>query len=260
MKSKQKPKFLLVLLVFMAILMGTASITEAVPVRISADVLGGLSSYDSDTDGFGLILENYDLGAVDLDLTGILLNVTTTNISGSSWIRVVGGDRWNINDDKGSITYSFNQPVSFHFSTGGGSSGPFTGVEVIVDDGELTEFTGSPGSFTFFNPNPVDPNLTVGANFIQNISDTPGYPGDAISQGFAYGATSGVTTLTMTQDDLTIYGGEGLFKPSGDFHAWIDLPNPVPEPTTIALLGIGLVGLAGGAVRKKRKKRVVEKN
>ncbi|RKZ34548.1 MAG: PEP-CTERM sorting domain-containing protein, partial [Gammaproteobacteria bacterium] len=45
------------------------------------------------------------------------------------------------------------------------------------------------------------------------------------------------------------------FQPSGDFHAWIEVADSgeaaVPEPTTLALLGLGLAGFGFRARKKK---------
>ena len=49
--------------------------------------------------------------------------------------------------------------------------------------------------------------------------------------------------VTLAKSSLSIDGGD-LPPPH---------PNVVPEPSTIALLGIGLAGLGGGYLRRRRK-------
>lgn len=86
---------------------------------------------------------------------------------------------------------------------------------------------------------------------------------------------SGTDTLVLTlnpgdsyviEGDWTMDGGAFWDNP-GDSFADLDLfsvsltitevlniSNPIPEPGTLALLGLGLVGLGGAVIRKRRKK------
>ena len=239
------------LLAFVAVVSLLPLPAAAVPVRISADTLlpGG---YDSDVDDFGVIVSGFDLGSVQPGLAGVLLNVTAINDAGDSRIHVDAGSRWNISEGRGSLRYTFSSAVAFHFSTGASAAGPFAGTDVIFTDGELLTFSGDPGNFTFFNPDPVDDDLLVGSNFVHNLSTSPGVDGP-IRQRQSYGSTTGLTKLTMTHDDLTTGcsggGCEGGFHPSGGWHGWVDVAEPVNAPSAVALLLSGtFLGL-----RKRRR-------
>jgi len=94
----------------------------------------------------------------------------------------------------------------------------------------LTPFNGAPDPNGQFSP--LEP-LGIG------------FAGTAMSVSFA-----GVQNQ-IAFDDVTF----GAVIPGGNGEE-----APIPEPATVALLGIGLVGLAGAEVRRRRKKKSVDKS
>ncbi len=76
-----------------------------------------------------------------------------------------------------------------------------------------------------------------------------GAGGGTQSTSGKFSASHGVTTVGFA---LAVHLGDVAGVNGGT--------DPVPEPTTVALLGIGLAGLAGAEIRRRRKKNTVGKS
>lgn len=84
---------------------------------------------------------------------------------------------------------------------------------------------------------------------------------DVFNKTFPIGVFQRFTTdsfvLAANSPSYVVYGSNRSETGSGGNGS---VPEPVPEPATVALLGIGLAGLTGAEVRRRLKKKAVDKS
>jgi hypothetical protein len=209
-----------------------------------------------------------DVVAVDMgDWTGSRTEAAGELVTLDNWIGDGISISWEITFDGSLYTYEW---------TLDGWSGPANGLshtDFAVSDGRpdtvlFTEANVYPGSDPILGPEELN-------------SGTHGAPSDMYGIRFDFGGDDPPVTYTLVTDRAPIWGsfaakagadsgaynvGWGIW---GDYLAdtsipafvfdeleWIPVPDSqgrvVPEPSTIALAGLGILGLGLGALRKLR--------
>ena len=90
--------------------------------------------------------------------------------------------------------------------------------------------------------------------YVSTRSDTSSLFGAAVNLGASINSSFDDMAPSISSDGTTLYFDSDRSGGVGGFDIYQSTATAVPEPATIALLGIGLFGLAGATVRRRLKK------
>jgi len=184
---------------------------------------------------------------------------TTTPLSGISTVGPASGTFYALTDQTGPGTYALIQP----FTVAGSASSVVLTFDMFVNNYANTIV------------NPIGLDHTAGANQharvdILSASASPFDTGAGVLRNLFLGATPGINPhpyIRYTFDITSLVGAGGTFQlrfaevdNQGFFNLGVDNVSinatfgttPIPEPTTMILLGTGLAGIAA-KVRRGRK-------